>query len=260
MSGEIIEVNNFKNELSLTGGDIDRVVSHLEQVKNAVSKVMKEGIDNDYAVIPHTHKKSLLKPGAEKLMRLFGLGARFKSIEKTFDLVENFAMYSYEAEVYHLRTGTVIASCEGTANSQEKKYKERKIYTWQHGKKIPTGSEAIPVADIVNTLKKMAQKRAMVGAVIIAVGASDYFSQDEDEINNQAPVHKEADKVDSSRFNNEKSNLSEFLITFGQFNDHKLGEIDKKRLTDYVNYLTSNNKNPNGKMKEFIDKAREYLR
>lgn len=257
---DIVETNNFKNEMSLNGGDVKRVIEHLEIVKKAVSEIMREGIDRDYSVIPGTNKQSLLKPGAEKLMRLFGLGVRFNPMENVFDIVENFAMYSYAAEVYHLKSGTVIAQSEGTANSQEKKYKERKTFTWQNGRKTPTGSESIPVADIVNTLKKMAQKRAMVGAVIIAVGASDYFSQDEDEVQNQQGYSKEPEKESAERFGNNNSNNTDYVFTFGKFQGQKLGDISEKELQSWVDFHTQEGKNPNGKLADAINKAREILR
>jgi len=254
MSKEI-EVSNIKNELSLTGDDIKRVVDTLTQVKEAVTKVMREGIDNDFAVIPGTKKKSLLKPGAEKLMRLFGLGVRFVVLENIFEREENFAMYSYAAEVYQLKSGTVIAQCEGTANSQEKKYKERRVYV--NG--TNAGTEPIPVTDIVNTLKKMAQKRAMVGAVIIAVGASDYFSQDEDEIAKQSPVRKEAEKSSADRFGGQAQDHSSYLITFGKHKEKTFQQVGKETLAGYVNFITSSGE-PDGKMKELVDAAREWLR
>ena len=257
---DLVETNNFKNEMSLTGGDIERVVNHLEQVKQAVSKVMKEGIDNDFAIIPGTGKKSLLKPGAEKLLRLFGLGIRFNPIENIFDIVENFAMYSYAAEVYHLKTGTVLAQCEGTANSQEKKYKERSVYSYQGNKRTYSGKESIPVADIVNTLKKMAQKRAMVGATIIAVGASDYFSQDEEEIQNQQAVKRQPEKNDASRFGEGPQDYSNSIIRIGNNKGKKFSEVDKKDIQNTLDWTVKNIATPNTLVSKFIDEAREYLR
>jgi hypothetical protein len=253
---DVVVTDKFKNEMSLTGGDIDRVVKHLEQVKEAVRKVLKEGIDGDFAVIPGTKKKSLLKPGAEKLMRLFGLGVRFVPVENVFDLVENFAMYSYNAEVFHLKTGLTIAATEGTANSQEKKYKEKAVYI----NNVKSGTEPILVADIINTLKKMAQKRAMVGAVIIAVGASDYFTQDEDEIAGQQANHKTPEKTSADRFGEGGKDHSSYMITFGKHDGKTLGGMDPKILSNYLDYMTKMHKNPDGKLKEFIDTAREFLR
>lgn len=143
----------------------------------------------DYGVIPGTPKPSLFKPGAEKLTRLFGLGSRFTLIDKTLDGDRNFALFNYKCEIFHLKSGQVIAECEGTANSQEKKYKERTVYIWNDKakKKLPE-KEATPVYDILNTLQKMAQKRAYVGAVILATGASDFFTQDIDDIEDAGTI------------------------------------------------------------------------
>lgn len=275
MSNEIVVADSrelsqqdVKRDLALTSEDINRVVGHLEKVKEAVSKCLNEGIDKDFAVIPGTGKKdkdgkeegkrALLKPGAEKLMKLFGLGVRFKLTEKEFDRVENFAMFSYEAEVYHLKSGVVLSTCEGASNSWEKKYKEKAL--WRGGIKV--GMEPVPVCDILNTLKKMAQKRAMIGAVIIATGASDYFSQDEDEVAEMQPVKEPVKTADASRFVKQESNndLSGYKITFGKFNGKTLGEVGKDDVGGYVDYLTKNNPSPEGKLKEFIDTAREFLR
>lgn len=138
--------------------------------------------EGDYGVIPGTKKKTLLKPGAEKLLKLFGLGARVRLADKTIDKEANFAIFIYRAEVYHLRSNVIIAECEGSANSQEVKYKERTV--WRK-KKLPNGKEVsestkeeTPIFDVLNTLMKMSQKRAMIGATITATAASDYFTQD----------------------------------------------------------------------------------
>lgn len=253
----IIPQNDFKKDMSLTGDDINRVIAHLDIVKEAVAKVLKEGIDADYAVIPGTKKKSLLKPGAEKLMKLFGLGVRYVQGEKEFDRYENFAMYSYTAIVYHLRSGTEIATCEGTANSGEKKNKEKAVYV----EGVYTGQEAVPVCDIVNSLKKMAQKRAMVGAVILATGASDYFSQDLED-GNHGPEKKKAKRTDGSVFETKgaSKNHADYKIPIGKFKGQKLGDVNNKDLTDYVSFIAANNPKVDGKLKEFLDTAREYIR
>lgn len=256
---DVIVVNDIKKDLSINAEDISRLTDHLALVKRVVSEVLVNDINGDYAEVPGTRKKALLKPGAEKLMRIFGLGVRFKILDSQFDRYENFAMYSYDAEVFHLKTGTVIANCEGTCNSQEKKYKERSIYKTVGGKKVYQGAEAIPVSDIVNTLKKMAQKRAMVGAVIIATGASDYFTQDEEEIEAQESIKNEV-KANEDRFSKEKVDHSNYVIPVGKFKDKKLSEVDKAELTGYLSYITANNQNIDGKLKEFVDITREYIR
>jgi hypothetical protein len=146
-------------------------------LKEFISSQLREGIDADYARIPGTPKKSLLQPGAQKIANLFRLGSRIVESSRDLDASDNFAMFTYKMEIYHIPTGKAVAQCEGSANSKEKKYEK---------------SRAI---DIINTLQKMAQKRAFVGGVITATGASDFFSQDmEDQIENTKSKAEEVSK------------------------------------------------------------------
>lgn len=134
--------------------------------------------EGDFGIIPGTKKRCLLKPGAEKLLRLFNLGVRFKQVEKELDKVNNIALYTYKAEIYVLKSGLVVAECDATANSQEVKYKERTEWrTNSSGQRESTKVET-PIFDVINTLQKMAQKRALIGAVLLATGASEFFTQD----------------------------------------------------------------------------------
>lgn len=142
----------------------DRAVEELkgqrERLKAFVKSQLKQGINGDYAVIPGTPKPSLLKPGAEKLASLFQLGSRIIEKDHTLDRESGFAMFNYTVEVYHIPTGQALHQSEGSANSEEKKFKGRSY------------------ADLLNTLGKIAFKRAFVGAVILATNSSDLFTQD----------------------------------------------------------------------------------
>lgn len=177
MSAELILSNNLPtNEY-----DMEATSKRLKVLRDFVKKELKEGIDNDYAVVPGTPKKSLLKPGAQKLRLLFGLGVRVSMASRTIDIGTNFYMVTYKAQVYHLASDKVIAECEGTTSNLEKKYRFRKAW-----RTLPSGAreqfeEETPIGDLINTLDKMAQKRANVGASIEATGASDFFTQDLDD-------------------------------------------------------------------------------
>ncbi len=178
----------------------------------------------DFQVIPGTDKPSLVKPGAEKLAALFGLSARFVSVTRIEDWIgeehggEPLFYYVYSCELS--RGDLFVASCEGSCNSREKKYRYRnadrtcptcgkptiikgkveygggwicfakkggcgakfkdddpKISGQQVGQVVNPD-----IADMVNTIQKMAQKRAFVGAVLIATNASEYFTQDIEEM------------------------------------------------------------------------------
>lgn len=170
----------------------DDTVAGLKAQRKLLQKYIKSELkkDTDYGVIPGTGTKdSLFKPGAEKLAKLFQLGSRIVHTEKEVDIHQNFAMFTYRIEIYDLRSGTAIAQCEGSCNSAEKKYKTRKNYQ-DHGdgNRTATGREDTPIGDVMNTLQKMAQKRAYVGAVISAIGASDFLTQDIDDADDAAAI------------------------------------------------------------------------
>jgi len=189
--------------------------------KDFVSGMLKA--ETDYSVIPGSTKPSLVKPGAEKLCTLFGLTPRFNTVDKVEDWLgadhggEPFFYYKYNCDLY--RGARIVATCEGSCNSWEVKYRyrqgERKCPTcgmatiipgkkeWGGGwlcfkKKGGCGAKFViedpaianqivgritnpDVADLVNTFQKMAQKRAFVGATLLATNASEYFTQDLDD-------------------------------------------------------------------------------
>lgn len=183
------------SNLPVTQADFDALSAQRKMLLEFVAKQLRK--DVDYGVVPGTPKSSLFKPGGEKLTRLFGLGSRFTLTDKVLDKQANFALFTYKVEIIHLKSGQVIAECEGTCNSQEKKYKERTawVYNEKTKKKEPV-KELTPVFDILNTLMKMAQKRAFVGGVILAVGASDFFTQDIDDIQDAQSIGVAAEARD----------------------------------------------------------------
>ncbi len=175
--------------LPVTDADVSALKGQREMLRQFVSSQLRENVD--FGVIPGTQKATLYKPGAEKLSRLFGLGVTLTLVDKEIDHDHNFAMFTYKARVCRLKDPSVIISdCDGSCNSKESKYKERKKYEYvtnqradgtDYQKKVAVGTDITPIYDVMNTLQKMAQKRAMVGAIILAVAGSDFFSQDIDD-------------------------------------------------------------------------------
>lgn len=163
-----------------------------------VQKVMKR--DHDFGIIPGTDKPTLLKPGAEKLCTLFGLRTEFVSVETTTDWEKGFFYFHYRCNL--TRNGEVVASGEGSCNSREKKYRWRYLPDFKATeeekaravrKETKTSKNGKPYImlvlensepyDLVNTIQKMAQKRAMIAATLIGVNASEFFTQDMEDMN-----------------------------------------------------------------------------
>jgi len=193
MSNELATVQTI-TPMQITKANLNEMAEQRAIFKVFVADQLKQNID--YGVLPGTDKPSLWKPGAEKIANIFQLGSRIIDRDRKAEIENNFAMFSYTIEVFHIPTGKAVAQCEGICNSQEKKYKERAVYEWDEKlrRKVNKGVSPTPVGDILNTLAKMAQKRAYVGAVIIATKASDFFdhdlSEDEEEFFEQNPYQE----------------------------------------------------------------------
>jgi hypothetical protein len=209
----------------------DRAVADLkEQRANLVSFIrsqLRKGVDFDR--IPGTSKPTLLKPGSEKLANLFKLGSRIVAKERQLDLDKNFAMFTYTIEIFHIPTDKVISQCEGSANSKEKRF----------ANKAP--------GDILNTLQKMAQKRAYVGAVIIAVGASDFFTHDVEDMD--PSVLQDAPQHDPNK---------QYVFPFGQYKGQRPQDVPSDKLSSYLGYLKEI-KDPGPMIKECISTLSLFL-
>jgi hypothetical protein len=119
--------------------------------------------DIDYGVIPGTSKPTLLKPGAEKLCRLFNLRPSYELIQSVADFDKPLFHYHYRCVLY--RSGEMVGQGDGCCNSMEVKYQKQKHRIY----------------DLTNTICKLAQKRALVAAVLSSCGASEFFTQDLDD-------------------------------------------------------------------------------
>ncbi len=206
-----------------------------EAIKSVLVESSKE-VEGDYGVIPGTKKPTLLQPGAQKLDSLFGLVARFFVIREEEDWTgekhggEPFFRYMISCQLW--RGETIMGEAIGECNSWESKYRFRNadrkcpncgesaiIFTKKDNwwcakfkggcnagfkKDDPaitgqeTGKKLNPdIFDQVNTLVKMAQKRAHVAATINATSASEFFTQDLDDLqryDTDAPASAPAEK------------------------------------------------------------------
>ena len=124
--------------------------------------------DTDFGVIPGTKKPSLYKAGAEKIATQYGLCQRY-SIESKIEQADGKTILFYylvRCDLVKIIEGReyTIVSAYGSANTDEKR----------------NGFNA--AWDAANGTIKMAQKRALVGAVIALCSGSGMFAQDmEDE-------------------------------------------------------------------------------
>lgn len=182
----------------------------IQRAKDAyqIVKRLREDVlakDVDYGVIPGTDKPTLYKPGAEKLCRAFGYNAVFETVSKVERWDDDSPLFHYEirCRLVRVEDGKEVATGLGSCNSKESKYRWRWLFDNQVEelgldraslfKKTITSRRngksytqyRIPNDDtfsLVNTIEKMACKRALIAAVLIGVGASEFFTQDVEDL------------------------------------------------------------------------------
>jgi len=185
-----------------------QVTDQMQRIRDLMKAAMKE--DHHYGVIPGTDKKTLLKPGAEMLGLMFRFVATYL-VQRT-DLPNNHREYDVTCTLTHGPSGTMVATGEGACSTMEKKYRWRKKaracpecgvadciikskraegwYCFPKkggcGKTFAVDDDRITdqevgveenpdVADVWNTAKKIACKRALVAATLSATACSDIF-------------------------------------------------------------------------------------
>ncbi len=230
---------------------IEMAIEAHQTLRGFIKKMLGSG------KIPGVDKPSLLLPDAEKLRGFYGLSTPIEQVNVVEDWTgeehggEPFFRYHYKCQV--LKSGRLIAECEGECNSWDRRYRFRWVnmselppgigaieksslpqqigaveeYAWainkaetsgKYGKpeeywqefkdmiktgqaekitkttragkeqaayRIETVLYQIPNPDIyalVNTIMKMAQKRAFVGAIKVATNASEFYTQDVEDL------------------------------------------------------------------------------
>lgn len=186
----------------------------IEELQKFVGEYMIEG--EDYGTIPGTAKPTLYKSGAEKLCDVYGFQRLFQTMNRVEDWEKGLFHYEIRADLVDSRTGLTVAQGLGSANTMEARYRwrkeERKCPMCQEPaiikgkeefgggwvcwkKKGGCGSAFDDFDDaimsqkfgrienddpytLVNTILKMAKKRALVDAVLSATRSSGLFTQD----------------------------------------------------------------------------------
>jgi hypothetical protein len=211
---DIVVVDGSAAIMPAVGTDV--LLGRYAAIKNIREEVMIE--DVHYGVIPGTNKPTLLKPGAETLCTAFALYPEFEPLDevKEWDADEPFFFFRYRCTLRSRDGRFTVGSGIGSCNSREKKYRWRTAervcphcktaaiikgkeeygggwLCWNKkggcGAKFSDGDPTIEdqevglvpnpdIADQVNTIDKMAQKRALIAATLVAVGASEFFTQD----------------------------------------------------------------------------------
>jgi hypothetical protein len=241
----------------LAGDELKQGLTSIRQFHNTVKTLLVPNLD--YGVIPGTgNKPTLLKPGAEKLAKMHKLCDSYHELDKIEDWDKPLFHYKIKCSLTHIPTGKLISEGLGECNSMEFKYR----YRWVYENELPAGSVKDEIAfkvftskggtqykkyrvgndDVysqVNTILKIAKKRALVDAVLSAVRLSAVFTQDIEDMAHydveQVPdvkpdVHTEDSVI--TNLNEEIGNLAKEVGLDGQGLSNVIYGTLKKRDTE----------------------------
>ena len=165
-------------------------MSEIIQMKKDFLKThMKENVH--FGTVPGVKKPFLWQAGAQSLLDWYGYYATFTPVAEKEDFDLGFFAYTYRCVIKQKGSNVIVGDCEGDASSNETKYR----FEWAFENEVPEGVDKTKCdtreigknktkqyrinvanpADKRNTLRKMAQKRALVGATLLATGTSDLF-------------------------------------------------------------------------------------
>lgn len=173
---------------------VDEALDRYNQILEFTKRLMIEG--EDYGEIMDGGKPTLLKAGAEKLCNFFGFSPVFVPMNSVYDWDKGFFHVTVMCGLY--KGGRLIATSFGSCNSKEQKYRYRKVMEWEATdeqkanaikqeltKPNKDGRQYIRYYvenpepyELVNTIEKMAQKRALVAATLLACNVSKIYTQD----------------------------------------------------------------------------------
>jgi hypothetical protein len=171
------------------------VLTQVKTVKEVMVAVMKE--DVHYGIVPGTKKPSLWKPGAEVLCAVFHVADRYRIEDLSTD---DAIRYRVICTGTHQATRVEMGEGIGECSSNETKYKWIRCYnkkefehtpenrrrmdyvTTKDGKQYENMQVRAEIADVANTILKMAAKRAKIAMTLNVTAASDVFAQDLEDV------------------------------------------------------------------------------
>ena len=162
-SENVIMLNTQKNSKSPSvipefAISMNEAKERIKMLQTFVNEMMIP--DVDYGIIPKCSKPSLFKSGAEKLCDIFGFSKYIEVLNRVENWEKGIFHYEVKAILVNKKTGLTEAEGIGCCNNKESKYRNQDSFS------------------IVNTILKMAKKRALIDAVLSATRSSGIFTQD----------------------------------------------------------------------------------
>lgn len=201
MSNELAVIQK-ENSLLVQQATPEEWAARRQQFNSWVNSQLHKGID--FGELPNVKKPSLFKPGAEKIVQLFGCLPDAEITYRDQNAETGYLYVEVTVAIINLQTGNKVGAGVGSCSTNESKYRWRK--EWWNGQGAPVGDDwertsnnkwyrkvaNTDLADVWNTVLKMAKKRALVDAALSISGASEKFTQDVEDMDDNEPVVHES--------------------------------------------------------------------
>lgn len=206
------DIAREEDAIDINLSTLNKRLKSIQDFQVLVRTQLHEG--QDFGTIPGCgDKPTLLKPGAEKIVKLLGLADLYDTELQTIDFDKPFFDFHYKCKLISIRTGVLISEGVGEANSLESKFR----YRWVYENKLSPEEKANKanlktkkfkgkdnnwytqyrvenddIYSLVNTIKKTSKKRALVDAALSCGRLSNLFTQDLDDLKDVIDVEPEA--------------------------------------------------------------------
>lgn len=203
---------------ALAENAISETIQSLEIVREFIFNALKEGREHDFGTVPGCGKKKvLLQPGAQKICMFLNVHPDYAIQRIPFPDHPGHVEYIVTTKLKSRETDKIVGEGVGSCSSLEKKYRYRKSgrvcpqckepvvrpgkgggyycdsksggcgtnFTRDNkqitSQQVEGQSENPDIADVYNTVLKMAKKRSFVDGTLSLSCISDYFTQDLDD-------------------------------------------------------------------------------
>ncbi len=210
MSETAITYQPEANSLPAPIASIQQWAERRRAFNEFVNTQLRENVD--FGKVPGTDKATLLKPGAEKILQMYGCAVMLDAVKRDQEPETGYLYIEFMAKAVSIQTGQIVAMGVGACSSWESKYRWR--WEWWNDKGLPDMAggwekftkrnntvswrrrmENRDLIDQWNTVIKMAKKRALVDLALTISGASEKFTQDvEDQVDTTPAEHQPEQK------------------------------------------------------------------
>ena len=250
-----LQTHNISLIDSINIEEVASIMQKINRFQAVVQQTLKE--NHDYGVIPGVQKPTLLKPGGEKVCMMFGINPEYEFLSTQEDYKNEFFSYNIKCTLY--KNGMPCAQGVGSCNSKEKKYRYINVdippsnyvghseqFSDKYGR-IRYKIENNDTCSLVNTILKMAKKRAFIDAVLQVASLSEIFTQD---VEDMKEFIKSEQSVAVGSMTAEQA--GEIKLSFGKYKGATLREIFSQD-KNYFSWLSINTKD------EIIKKSCEII-